>query len=216
MMFNCPVCGRLKCSYWPEHWVFRRGDTFYCSETCYCIDLFRDMNLIKQVELERRQRKVGKLTLEIKKKAVQIAIDGGDPLKYLADCGYTAPDKMWYYIKQKVKENDPKLYAQIPDQRKGKKPEIPEPVSGGPWEKLETPEKTERSSFKAIVNPLEVFSLKSRVLRSGRFEIVGTDKDAMRLVYEPIKEKELLLKKASWEELIAEIKTALDQLGVLP
>ena len=143
MMFNCPVCGRLKCSYWPEHWVFLRGDTFYCSETCYCIDLFRDMNLIKQVELERRQRKMGKLTLEIKKKAVQIAIDGGDPLKYLADCGYTAPDKMWYYIKQKVKENDPKLYAQIPDQRKGKKqevPEIPEPVSGGPWEKMETPE----------------------------------------------------------------------------
>ena len=139
MMFNCPVCGRLKCSYWPEHWVFLRGDTFYCSETCYCIDLFRDMNLIKQVELERRQRKVGKLTLEIKKKAVQIAIDGGDPLKYLADCGYTAPDKMWYYIKQKVKENDPKLYAQIPDQRKGKKPEVPEPVSGGPWEKAEVP-----------------------------------------------------------------------------
>lgn len=140
MMFNCPVCGRLKCSYWPEHWVFRRGDTFYCSETCYCIDLFRDMNLIKQVELERRQRKVGKLTLEIKKKAVQTAIDGGDPIKYLADCGYTAPDKMWCYIKAQLKEKDPETFAKIPDRRKVKKAEIPEPVSGGEWEKVETPE----------------------------------------------------------------------------
>lgn len=141
MMFNCPVCGRLKCSYWPEHWVFRRGDTFYCSETCYCIDLFRDMNLIKQVELERRQRKVGKLTLEIKKKAVQTAIDGGDPIKYLADCGYTAPDKMWCYIKAQLKEKDPETFAKIPDRRKVKKVEVPEPVNGGEWEKVETPEK---------------------------------------------------------------------------
>ena len=141
MMFNCPVCGRLKCAYWPEHWVYRRGETYYCSENCYVVDLTRDMKMIHNVMRQRRGRKMSKLTLEIKKKAVEIAIDGGDPIEYLKRNGYEkAPDKMWSYIKMKLKEKDPATFSKIPDRRKVKKPEIPEPISGGPWEKMETPE----------------------------------------------------------------------------
>ena len=58
-----------------------------------------------------------KLTLEQKKKAVQIAIDGGNPVDYLKECGSDAPDKTWWFIKNKLKDANPELYAQIPDRR---------------------------------------------------------------------------------------------------
>lgn len=169
MMFNCPVCGRRRFTFWPEFWPWQYEKELFCSENCWICDATKK-------QMERKGFKMARMKKD------------GTPAK--------KPGRK------------PQVVV--------KKPEIPEPVSGGPWEKMETPEKTERSSFKAIVNPLDVFSLKSRVLRSGRFEIVGTDRNAMRLVYDPVKENEMLLKKASWEELIVEIMTALDQLGVLP
>lgn len=55
-----------------------------------------------------------KMTLEMKKKAVEIAISGGDPLKYLEGCGSKNPSAHWYYIKKALKEKDPDQYAQIP------------------------------------------------------------------------------------------------------
>jgi len=58
-----------------------------------------------------------KLTLEQKKKAVQIAIDGGDPIEFLRGCGSDAPDKTWWYIKNRLKDSNPDLYAKIPDGR---------------------------------------------------------------------------------------------------
>ena len=59
-----------------------------------------------------------KITLEQKKKAVQIAIDGGDPIKYLLDCGSKNPVNMWATIKATLKQTDPETYAKVPDQRK--------------------------------------------------------------------------------------------------
>lgn len=92
-----------------------------------------------------------KLTLEQKKKAVQIAISGGDPLSYLKDCGSDAPDKTWWVIKNKLKETQPDLYAQIPDGRKKKraeKPEKPTPKDGGDWIPSEKEEpKTEEQTI---------------------------------------------------------------------
>ena len=61
---------------------------------------------------------MSKITLEQKKKAVEMAIRGESPLPYLKKCGSAAPDKTWWYIKSKLKEADPELYAKIPDMRK--------------------------------------------------------------------------------------------------
>ena len=59
-----------------------------------------------------------KITLEQKKKAVQIAIDGGSPIDFLGMCGSKNPVNMWSTIKASLKQADPELYAKIPDQRK--------------------------------------------------------------------------------------------------
>ena len=59
-----------------------------------------------------------KLTLEQKKKAVEIAQNGGDPLKYLEKCGSKNPSAAWFYIKKTI-------------EAKGKKIEAPEATLGG-------------------------------------------------------------------------------------
>lgn len=55
-----------------------------------------------------------KITLEQKKKAVQIAIEGGDVLEYLRQLGSKNPSGLWWTIKNDVKAADPELYAKIP------------------------------------------------------------------------------------------------------
>jgi len=118
-MIVCPICGKYTCIHWPEHWIYRRGSTYYCSETCLQTDLYRDMHMMNQVMRKRRGMKLmsQKITLEMKKKAVEIAISGKSPLPYLKKCGSAAPDKTWYAIKAVLKEKDPETYAKIPDFR---------------------------------------------------------------------------------------------------
>jgi hypothetical protein len=82
-----------------------------------------------------------KITLEQKKKAVQIAIDGGSPIDYLGMCGSKNPVNLWSTIKASLKQADPELYAKIPDQRKNgakkrnenkEEPEAEEPAEDTP------------------------------------------------------------------------------------
>lgn len=61
--------------------------------------------------------KHAKVTLEHKKKAVEIALEGGDPLKYLKDHGAGNAPAMWYTIKQHLKEADPEKFSRLPDMR---------------------------------------------------------------------------------------------------
>ena len=109
---KCATCGKKFTVLRPQLWAYKRGTPghmkYYCSWSCLRKSEGKD------------ETEMGKLTLEIKKKAVEIAIDGGDPLKYLEECGYTAPDKMWGYIKSRVKESNPEMYEQIPDRRNRK------------------------------------------------------------------------------------------------
>ena len=59
-----------------------------------------------------------KITLEQRRKAVAIAIDGGDPIMYLQACGSKNPVNMWSVIRMDLKRVDPETFAKIPDQRK--------------------------------------------------------------------------------------------------
>ena len=71
--------------------------------------------------------KHAKVTLEQKKKAVEIALAGGDPLKYLKDHGAENAPAMWYTIKQNLSDTDPEKFSQLPDLRsKGNSRKEPE------------------------------------------------------------------------------------------
>lgn len=56
MMATCPICGTRRVIYWPEHWVYRRGETYYCSEDCMIVDQTKDMKLIKMIAHVRAKK----------------------------------------------------------------------------------------------------------------------------------------------------------------
>ena len=63
---------------------------------------------------ERKEDMSGKISKEQKEKAFQIAIEGGDAVAFLKECGSVSPDKLWWYMKNQLKKTDPELYAKLP------------------------------------------------------------------------------------------------------
>ena len=90
MTTKCPVCGKKFVILYPHLYVYRRGSgkwlKYFCSYTCIR-------------EFDRKDIKM-KLTLEHKKKAVEIALDGGSPIRYLESCGAANAGASWAYIKK--------------------------------------------------------------------------------------------------------------------
>lgn len=54
MMAVCPICGKLTVIHWPEHWVWKRGSSYYCGENCISIDITRDIKTLNEVQRRRR------------------------------------------------------------------------------------------------------------------------------------------------------------------
>ena len=100
-----------------------------------CISPWGTWYRLQKEELHRKESQITdgkgrvnmarKITLEQKKKVVQIAIEGGDPLEYLRQHGSKNPTGLWWTIKNDLKAADPELYAKIP-RLDGKKPPLPE------------------------------------------------------------------------------------------
>ena len=107
MVNKCPICKKRFVTMYPHLWAYRRGSLYICSWKC-----LRAYD--KQFEGENETMKHSKVTLESKKKAVEIALAGGDPLSYLRQCGAGDPTQMWYAIKQKLKESDLEIYEKLP------------------------------------------------------------------------------------------------------
>ena len=119
---RCPICGKRFTVMWPHQWAFKRGKPnpkFYCSWKC--------LRTLDKENGDDKPVKHAKVALEDKKKAVEIALAGGDPLKYLKDHGAGNAWSMWYGIKENLKVREPETYRKLPDLRlKGnsrKKPE---------------------------------------------------------------------------------------------
>lgn len=109
MVTRCGICGKITAVTWPEFYVYKIGDCYYCSANCMAVaDVKQRREKSGFVKEDSEMR--GKITLEQKKKAVEIALGGGDPRDYLKACGSKNPDAHWYYIKNKLKETDPGTY----------------------------------------------------------------------------------------------------------
>lgn len=115
---------------------------------------------VEELGRERHQIRDGKgvndmkkLTLENKKKAVEIALGGGNYLDYLKKCGAGNPSASWTYIKKCLQAKDPEKYEQLMAVKKQEKPAEPaedplkdfEPVvfQGKEYEKAEKAEQKE-------------------------------------------------------------------------
>lgn len=124
------------------------------------------------------------LTNEQKLKAAEIAIDGGDPRVFLEECGLTAPEKTWWYLKQWLKKNYPEMADKLPkklgtadDYRKVKvdkglpKDEAPAVKVDGPL-RIETPE----ANKVEIVEVPEKPKITKPLMHSGK-KVIGLQGD---------------------------------------
>lgn len=108
---RCRVCGKEFVVLYPNLWAYKiphpnSRDDWFCSWSCMRADEKKrgEKNYIMRLSDEQRQR------------AVEIALEGGNPREYLEKLGVMHPYASWNTIRQKLKEKDPETWAKIPDQ----------------------------------------------------------------------------------------------------
>lgn len=172
---------------------------------------------------------MGKLTLEDKKKAVQIAVDGGNPLEYIRSCGVKNAAEAWGKIKRVVKETDQEAFEKIPKRLPNPKNSI---VIDTPKGKMEiTPEKISQMSQEEVsyANVAMMSELVKRTI-NGAVNYDGFTVRAVQGVYgryfydktsmgeyidfENNDGDELSMTVDNWQMFVAELKHAAAVLGV--
>lgn len=167
---KCAMCGKEFVVLYQDIWAYKRGDRWLCSWKC-----------LRAYDKSKEGSSLRKVTLEDKKKAVQIAIDGGDPREYLGKL-CKAPDAMWSSIRKALKDSDPEKFAQLPKSIKGSKKEAKtddEAPEGSPDEAPEEPAEPKEPEAPKISRPVVYDSMTIREVegdfgRYRRSDVRGT------------------------------------------
>lgn len=119
MICECAECGKVFDVLYPQLWVYKSNGAYYCTYRC-----------IRKMDNrgDEKYLKSKGLTLEDKKKAVEIALEGGNPLEYLRGLGAKDPTQTWFGIKSKLKDSNPEIYAKLPKRIQTKPVEYPKPM----------------------------------------------------------------------------------------
>lgn len=218
----CNTCGREISILHPDNWAYKRKlgnvNIFWCSWRC-----------LREAEKEGKLS-MKKLTLDNKKHAVKIAMDGGNPLEYIRMCGISNAADCWSKIKADLKEKDPDAWEKLPkrlpnpvmDKKKEKAEEAPaDAVTKAAMQHpecpivspispvvIETPETTKRRNHTLLRNSNYTVS----AIRTDLGEFYY-DKKFDRLDWRTIEGEEVSLSPAAWfrlYEMIPEIMGILE------
>lgn len=107
---ECPVCRKEFTVLWPGQWAYKRGTPSHPVYLC----TWKCLRLYDKKGEKNEMAGTVKLTDEIKKKAAQIALDGGNPFGYLQDCGIKDYRGAWNNTKAWLFSNDPETYKKLP------------------------------------------------------------------------------------------------------
>lgn len=232
MVISCPMCGKITAIFWPQHWVYRRGETYYCSEDCLMVDLVKDTKMLNNALRKRRFNKSMNAFITDKQRdeAVRIVLEGGDPRPFLTECGSRNPEKMWSFIKNRIKEEDPELWAKLPARINGKKTG-PKPKTAGDAmnamqeaadhffgecdrllgkdepEQIETPEAPKRA-------PLQYDGYTVCCVESKTFGRFFWDRDHNHLDWTTAEGEEVSFTPTGWRKFLEEIPKVAEILGV--
>lgn len=201
---KCPVCGKQFTVLWPDLWRYKRGRHYLCGYGC--------MRMI-----DRGETIMDKFTKEQKAKAVEIALEGGDPKAYLESIGSKNPENLWYYIKTQLRKNDPETWEKLAGSPKRAPVETPEsefvpagkpkPLDGGEWEKLETPEAPKRA-------PLQYDGYTVCCIESKTFGRFYWDRDHNHLDWTTAEGEEVSFTPTGWKMFLEELPKVAEILGV--
>ena len=226
MRTKCPVCGKKFDILYSHLWAYNIDrKQFFCSWKC-----------IQKYRQQKEEIKLGKITLEQKKKVIQIALGGGDPVAYLEECGSEKPEVSWANILRNLETKDPEVYEILT--RKAKKPKVDKGMpkkleleAGGNYE-ISAKEamdniqdaadeffgKCEEAGLK-LEKPAEV-----KPLTFNEFEIAGIrhqdpgefyyDKKFNSIDWRTPEGDEVSLPPVWWKQIVAELPKILRMLGV--
>ena len=183
MMTECGVCGKRIVIPDPRFYVYKRGDVFFCDQNCmivYKTKLTREQNGFRPTE--RKEEDMNhKLTKEIKKRAVEIAVEGGDFLGYLKKNGAKNPSAAWWYIKATLEKADPEKYLELLQVLAANKPvvEIAEKIP--PDEVAEVPEENLLTGIESVCVEGKV-TLPKKTSKQEIYKALGVPEEAVQVM----------------------------------
>lgn len=207
MMVNCPVCGKLTCIHWPEHWVYKRGKTYYCSEQCLDVSVVRDTKTL--TELHRRRKELvamanGRRYIkpEERDEALELYKDSGKQaaVDYLTKIGIPNPEKCLKNLKARIKDTAPAPTVKV----------------DGPL-RIET-DYSEQIEIVEPKNPTRIirkmFGFEVSAIRDEVFGEFYYDIKYNRIDWRSPEGEEVSLSPTAWQELSQKIPAVLNALGV--
>lgn len=222
MIAKCPVCRKQFDILWPHLYRYKINKKYFCSWTCYRLKQSRK----KEDEMNKPKQKRPRMTPDEMATAMQIWRDGGDIDGYLTAHGIgniqkwkanarvrkpaeapkpkTAGDAM-----EAIKETADNFFSQCEEMGLNLgKDATPKPISGGEWERMETPESKLTIT---TTKPLE-FRVTGISTSIGDFQFY---KRNGYLDWTPIGDNSVIsLQTEEWKELIKQLPSVIDVLGV--
>ena len=206
---TCPVCGKAFWCDYPNQWVFKRDKAFICSWSC----------LRKYDGKEATNMKT--LTENEKRMAAQLALDGGDALKYLKECGCANPTTSWTTVRNwALKNMEPEKSALLPEklgkERKTEpKVELVYDPSIAEEYRQEHPEEYERMKKEtAQREAAEKLIWQTSAIRNDELGEFYYDKENRTIDWRHPFGEEISLPPEVWKKLAGKIPTILKILGV--
>lgn len=120
MIKKCAACGKWFDVLYPHLWRYRREERYFCSWSCIRIN-----DKGKEAKDMRGHRV---LTQEQKSRAVEMALNGENPLPFLKECGASNPSASWNYIRKAAILEDPeragRLRQPLPANKPAEEPKV--------------------------------------------------------------------------------------------
>lgn len=182
MMTTCAVCGKRFVIMWPEHYVYKKEEAYFCSQDCmivYKTKLTREASGFTAKRKEETEDMNHKLTKEIKKRAVEIAMEGGDFIGYLKKNGAKNPSAAWWYIKETLSKADPEKHLELLKALAASKPMVEIAEKLPPEAVAEVPEEVETVSAEVKLEEIEEAIRKGPAWPSWTPEGVAIDAQGM-------------------------------------
>ena len=219
MRTKCPVCKKKFDMMHPSLWAYNiNKKQFFCSWKC-----------LQKHRAQEEERKL-KITLEQKKKAVEIAVKGGDVMAFLRECGSENPGVTWSNIYRTLEKVDPEAYDLITCRKKAKvdkgmpkKDDLPVVKITGPIV-IETPETNQvqvvetTEELDKVTRPItqpvnyDGFSVRAVSGAFGRYSYSETR--SAYIDYENNDGDELSMTLEQWRGFLDELRRAALVLGV--
>lgn len=112
---KCGSCGKEFYILYPAMYAYKKGPRVFCSWKC--LRAFE-----KGIRSEtKHMMKLG----ERSRKAVDIALEGGDPVEYFRQLGSKNPSAAWCSLKAQLREKEPETYDRLPKVDRRKKDQKP-------------------------------------------------------------------------------------------